>query len=242
MDDRPRGGIIPGWTPAPAPGPVVIEGRFVRIERLDPSAHGADLADAWLGHDWLWDYMFDGPFADRAAVLRHLERVAALEDPYFYAIRDLQSGRVAGVASYLRITPMMGVIEVGNICFSPVLQRRPAATESMFLLMRWAFESGYRRYEWKCDALNRPSRRAAQRLGLNFEGIFRQHMVVKQRNRDTAWFATIDRDWPALRAAFERWLDPGNFDVEGRQMAGLSALTLPLLTGRDPLFQDGATS
>jgi len=234
MTDRPRGEIIPDWTPPPAPGPAAIEGRFVRLERLDAQAHGADLAAAWLGHDWLWDYMFHGPFADAAAVMRYLETIAGQPDPYFYAIRDLASGRVVGVASLMRITPAMGVIEAGNICLSPALQRRPAATEAMFLPMQWAFEAGYRRYEWKCDALNLPSRRAAQRLGLGFEGVFRQHMVVKGRNRDTAWFAATDRDWPALRAACEEWLSPGNFDAEGRQRVALSTLTRPLLAARDP--------
>ncbi|MBW7920504.1 MAG: GNAT family N-acetyltransferase [Rubellimicrobium sp.] len=238
MDDRPRGEIISGWTPAPLPGPDVIDGRFARLERLDPARHGADLADAWLGHDWLWDYMFRGPFDDAAGIGAYLRDIAGQPDPYFYAIRDLAGGRAAGVASLMRITPVMGVVEVGNICLAPALQQTPAATEAMFLLMAWAFDNGYRRYEWKCDALNRPSRRAAQRLGFSFESIFRQHMIVKGRSRDTAWFAIIDREWPALRAAYERWLAPGNFDASGRQRHSLSALTRPLLFARDPLLQD----
>ena len=144
---------------------------------------------------------------------------------------DRASGRAAGVASYLRIDPPAGSIEVGHIAFAPPLQRTPAATEALFLLIRQAFELGYRRFEWKCDALNAPSRAAAARLGLSFEGIFRQATVYKRRNRDTAWFAAIDREWPALKAAFEQWLDPANFDEQGRQRARLSDLTAAALTG-----------
>jgi len=239
MDERKRGRPLPDWTGAPLPGPAVMEGRFARLERLDAAAHGGDLANAWLGHDWLWDYMFHGPFVDTEAVIRHLESIEDSRDPYFYAIRDLASGRVQGAASYLRIEPKMGVIEVGNICFSPVLQKTPVATEAMVLMMAWAFDSGYRRYEWKCDALNLPSRRAAERLGLSFEGVFRQHMVVKHRNRDTAWFAATDQDWPSLHAAFDHWLVPDNFDAEGRQRQRLSDLTHPLRVTRDPAFQAG---
>lgn len=239
MDERKRGRPLPDWTGAPLPGPAVMEGRFARLERLDAAAHGGDLANAWLGHDWLWDYMFHGPFVDTEAVIRHLESIEDSRDPYFYAIRDLASGRVQGAASYLRIEPKMGVIEVGNICFSPVLQQTPVATEAMVLMMAWAFDSGYRRYEWKCDALNLPSRRAAERLGLSFEGVFRQHMVVKHRNRDTAWFAATDQDWPSLHAAFDHWLVPDNFDAEGRQRQRLSDLTHPLRVTRDPAFQAG---
>lgn len=242
MTDRPRGPIIPGWQPPPAPGPAAMQGRFVRLEPLDPAAHGADLAAALLGHDWLWDYMFSGPFADARAIMDHLGSIAGRDDPFFYAIRDADSGRAVGMASFMRITPAMGTIEVGNICFSPALQRSPAATEAMFLMMQWAFDAGYRRYEWKCDALNHPSRRAAQRFGFGFDGIFRQHMVVKGRNRDTAWFAITDGEWPALRDAYSRWLAPGNFDAQGQQRESLSVLTRPLLAARDPLFHDTAPS
>ena len=146
-------------------------------------------------------------------------------DPLFYAIVDLAKGEAVGVASYLRISPSSGSIEVGHINYSPLLQRTPAATEAMYLMMAQAFDLGYRRYEWKCHALNAPSRSAAQRLGFSFEGIFRQAAVVKGRNRDTAWYAAIDEEWPALREAFERWLDPTNFDEKGNQRVRLSDLT-----------------
>ena len=151
------------------------------------------------------------------------------DDPLFFAIIDLADGQPAGVASYLRIVPASGSIEVGHIHYSPHLQRRPAATEAMFLLMQRAFELGYRRYEWKCDALNAPSRTAAQRLGLSFEGLFRQATTYKNRNRDTAWYAAIDTEWPALRAAFQAWLAPNNFDGNGQQRNRLTDSTRPIL-------------
>jgi RimJ/RimL family protein N-acetyltransferase len=162
--------------------------------------------------------------------------MAAKDDPVFFAIRDLSTGSWSGVASYLRITPEAGTIEVGHINLSPELQRTRAATEAMLLMMARAFETGYRRYEWKCNALNLGSRRAAERLGFSYEGIFRQATVIKGRNRDTAWFAAIDAEWPALKAAFARWLDPSNFDDEGRQRRSLSELTAPILVARDPGF------
>src|SRR5690606_18851029 len=201
---------------------------------LDARRHAAELHAAFAGHDQLWDYMAYGPFATEADYRGWAAGMAARDDPFFYAIRDREGGQALGVASFLRIEPAHGVIEVGHICLAPALQRRRAATEAMFLMMRWAFEAGYRRYEWKCNAANSGSRRAAERLGLSFEGVFRQHMVVKGRNRDTAWFAAIDREWPALSAAFSRWLDPANFDADGRQRLALSSLTAPLLATVDP--------
>ncbi len=160
--------------------------------------------------------------------------MAGQDDPLFFAIRDLETGHWAGVASYLRITPEAGTIEVGHINLAPELQRTRAATEAMALMMGHAFGLGYRRYEWKCNALNLGSRRAAQRLGFSYEGVFRQAAVVKGRNRDTAWFAAIDEDWPQLSAAFQTWLDPANFDVDGRQRVALSSLTARALVARDP--------
>src|SRR6185295_2637669 len=154
------------------------------------------------------------------------------DDPFFFAIVDAATDRATGVASYLRITPASGSIEVGHLAYSPLLQRSPAATEAMFLLMKHAFEMGYRRYEWKCNSLNAKSRAAAQRLGLSFEGVFRQATVVKGRNRDTAWYAAIDSEWPELKTAFSRWLDPANFDDSGGQRTPLSALTGPILKQR----------
>ena len=177
-----------------------------------------------------WTYLAVGPFASFEDYAQWVKEVEDGRDPQFYAITV--DDRAVGVAAYLRISTASGSIEVGHINFSPLLQRTPAATESMFLMMRHAFALGYRRYEWKCDSLNAPSRAAAQRLGLSYEGVFRQALVYKQRNRDSAWYATIDREWPRLQAAFERWLAPSNFDAEGRQRTSLSVLTAPLLVSR----------
>lgn len=234
MTDPRFGFPVPGWTLPPRPGPDRLSGRWVRLERLDPAAHAASLFAANRADDAIWDYMPYGPFGDPAAYRAFLDGMAGLDDPFFYALVDPGTGQALGVASFLRIAPEAGSIEVGHICLSPAIQRRPAATEAMALMMGWAFGAGYRRYEWKCDALNRPSRRAAERLGLSHEGVFRQAAVVKGRNRDTAWFAAIDREWPALQAAFDRWLDPANFDAAGRQRLALSDLTRPLLAARDP--------
>lgn len=234
MDERPLGEPVPGWRPPPAPGPAAMEGRWVRLERLDPARHAAEVHAANAASDAIWDYLPYGPFPDEAAWRAWAEGVAASADPFFYVLRDLRSGLAGGVASYLRIAPAAGSIEVGGINLAPRLQRTPAATEAMALMMGWAFDAGYRRYEWKCDALNRPSRRAAERLGLSYEGTFRQAVVVKGRNRDTAWFAAVDREWPRLRAAFDAWLAPANFDAEGRQRVALSALTADVLVARDP--------
>jgi RimJ/RimL family protein N-acetyltransferase len=229
---------LPDWRPPPRPTAAALEGRHVRLEPLAP-AHAGELHAAFAGHDGLWDYMPYGPFASEAAYAAWVATVAGGEDPVFYALRDLATGRAAGVASYLRITPAAGTIELGHIALSPALQRSAAATEAWFLMMDWAFAAGYRRFEWKCNALNLASRRAAERLGLSYEGVFRQAAVVKGRNRDTAWFAAIDGEWPALSAAFRRWLDPANFDASGRQRESLSALTAPLLAARDPALARG---
>ncbi|GAA6199408.1 GNAT family protein [Aquicoccus sp. SU-CL01552] len=231
---RPLGPPVAGWTPPPMPSGVVLEGRYARLEPLSAEAHAALLFRAYAGHEALWDYMAFGPF--RAAAQYHRWVRDTVEDPdtLFYAIRDLASDTCGGVASFLRIKPQMGVIEVGNIALAPALQRTRAATEAMVLMMGWAFDAGYRRYEWKCDALNRPSRAAAQRLGFSYEGVFRQHMVIKGRNRDTAWFAVTDRDWPALREAFSAWLDPANFDADGRQRERLGDLTRLVRVSSDP--------
>jgi RimJ/RimL family protein N-acetyltransferase len=158
-----------------------------------------------------------------------IEQYCCGSDPLFYAIVDLAKGEAVGVASYLRINPSIGSIEVGHINYSPLLQRTPAATEAMYLMMARAFDLGYRRYEWKCNALNAPSRAAARRLGLSFEGVFRQATIVKGRNRDTAWYAAIDHEWPAIKGAFLQWLSPSNFDERGKQRSRLSVLTAPIL-------------
>jgi RimJ/RimL family protein N-acetyltransferase len=237
--DRPLGAPVPDWLPPPRPDWAMREGRWARLERLDPARHGPDLFAANRASDAIWDYMPYGPFATLDAYRAWLDGAAATDDPRFFAIADRATGRFAGVASYLRIAPEAGSIEVGHIALAPALQRTRAATEAMALMMGWAFDAGYRRFEWKCNALNRASRRAAERLGLSHEGVFRQAAVVKGRNRDTAWFAAIDAEWPALKRAFETWLDPANFDAAGRQRQSLSALTRPLLAARDPLLTTG---
>ncbi len=227
----PLGDPVRDWHPPAFPARATVEGRTCRVEPLDPTRHGDDLfaANAQDRAGALWRYMSYGPFEDPAAYRIWLEAASATADPQFYAVVDAATGRAAGVASLMRIDPANGAIEVGHICFSPLLQRRVAATEAMALLMGRAFGLGYRRYEWKCNALNAASRRAAQRLGFSFEGVFRQATVSKGRNRDTAWYAVIDGEWPALGAAFDRWLDPKNFDAAGRQRVALSDLTRPLL-------------
>ena len=225
---QPIGFPLPGWTARPRPPRTAMEGRLCRVEPVDVDRHAADLHAANLedkeGRNWT--YLAYGPIATLDDYRDWMRKTCLGEDPLFHAVIDRKTGRAAGVASYLRIDPAPGVIEVGHINYAPPLQRTAAATEAMFLMMRRVFdELGYRRYEWKCDALNAPSRAAALRLGFQFEGIFRQATVYKSRNRDTAWFAIIDRDWPALKARYERWLDPANFDAAGRQRQSLSAAT-----------------
>jgi RimJ/RimL family protein N-acetyltransferase len=191
--------------------------------------HGEALWEATRGeqNDSLWRYLAEGPFRDRADFDTTFEGMAASEDPLFFAIIDRASERAAGRASYLRIDPKHRSIEVGGLLYSPALQRTRGATEAMYLMARHAFEDlGYRRYEWKCNALNEPSQRAALRLGFTFEGIFRQHQIVKGRNRDTAWFSMLDTEWPQRKKAFERWLDPSNFSEEGKQKQRLADLII----------------
>ena len=216
--------------PARRPARTELAGRLVKIAPLDPAAHGDALYEATRGeaNDALWLYLFEGPFPNRETFDRHLQRAAASEDPLFFAILDRMSGAALGYAAYMRIEPAHRVIEVGSILFTPNLQQTVLATEAMYVMARHVFEDlGYRRYEWKCNALNAPSRSAALRLGFTFEGIFRQHMIVKGRNRDTAWFSMLDSEWPARKANFERWLDPANFGPDGRQKISLSALNRP---------------
>lgn len=221
---QPIGFPVPSWSPRPRPERVVLEGRFCRLEPLDAERHTADLYEANQADDGRgWTYLGYGPFASQADYREWVAKAAASEDPLFYAIIEARSGRAVGVATLMRIDPANGVIEVGNIKYAPALQRTPAATEAMFLLMRYVFdELGYRRYEWKCDSLNGPSRAAALRLGFTFEGIFRQAVVYKGRNRDTAWFSIIDGEWPALKRAYEDWLAPANLEADGRQRGRLA--------------------
>jgi RimJ/RimL family protein N-acetyltransferase len=210
--------------PAEWPGAVTLTGRYGAVERLRPSKHGGCLWEAVRGHDKLWTYMAYGSFADEAAFSDWLASREALADPYYYAI-VAPSGRAVGLATLMSIRPDMRVVEVGNILLSPSLQRTALATEAQYLLARYAFETlRYRRYEWKCDALNAASRRAALRFGFSFEGVFRDHMIIKGRSRDTAWFAMLEGDWPARKAAFERWLAAENFAADGTQRMTLGEL------------------
>jgi RimJ/RimL family protein N-acetyltransferase len=222
---QPIGPFVPGWTDRLLPSRAPMQGRFCRLEALDPARHAESLHEAnRLDADGRnWTYLFYGPFDRFAEYRAWAEAASRRDDPLFYAIVDQKTGLATGVASYLRIDAASGAIEVGHLNFSALLQRTPAATEAMYLMMRRAFDGlGYRRYEWKCDALNAPSRAAAARLGFRFEGIHRQAVIYKGRSRDTAWFSILDHEWPALRAGFERWLSSENFDAAGRQRAALA--------------------
>lgn len=232
--DKKLGQPVVDWTAPEAPDGHSMTGRYVRLDRLDPNLHADGLFREFSGHDHVWDYMPYGPFASSSAYHRWMRQDAAGHDPLFMAIFDRNHSVARGVASYLRVTPQAGTIEVGHIAMAPSLQKTRAATEAIYLMMEWAFETGYRRFEWKCNALNMASRRAAERFGLSYEGVFRQAAVIKGRNRDTAWFAAIDAEWPALREAFGAWLRPENFDAEGRQIERLSDLTRLVRQTSDP--------
>ncbi|MDQ6677278.1 MAG: GNAT family N-acetyltransferase [Acidobacteriota bacterium] len=210
-------------TAAPAPGPVVLTGRYVTVTPLcQEHFHSIWEGTSEPANGWLWTYLFDGPYSDRASFDSAMSAKVNSRDPLFFALIDHRTGLSAGHAAYMRIEPKHRCIEVGSILYSPAFQRTAAATEAMYLMARHVFEDlGYRRYEWKCNALNELSRRAALRLGFTFEGIFRQHMIIKGRNRDTAWFAMLDGEWPARKAAFEHWLAPENFDRAGCQISRL---------------------
>jgi len=217
---QPVGEPVPNWTQRPRPSPEPMEGRLCRLEPLNADRHVGALYEAHaLDADGRnWTYLPYGPFATFEDLSLWMRSIEKSEDPLFFAIIDLASRQAVGWASYLRIDPAMGSIEVGHVAYSPALQRTRAGTEAMYLMMRQAFdELGYRRYEWKCDSLNAPSWNAAERLGFRYEGIFRQAWVRYGRNRDNAWFSIIDREWPAIRSALERWLDPANFDATGGQ-------------------------
>ena len=228
---KPIGFPLPHWKAPALPPREALEGRWCRLEPLDPNAHSDGLFNALAADSEgsVWTYLAYGPFSSVASYRAWMSDHCLSNDPLFFAIRPKSDDKPAGVASYLRIAPASGSIEVGHILYAPCLKRTPAATEAMYLMMQKAFELGYRRYEWKCDALNAASRAAAQRLGLSFEGVFRQATVYKGRNRDTAWYAAIDSEWPSLREAFLTWLDPKNFDADGRQRTRLTDLTRPLL-------------
>lgn len=219
---QPIGAPLTIALPRPRPPRTPMQGRWCAVVPLDPDAHAAALYAAYAAdrEGRIWTYLPTGPFADLASYRAWMDQTCLTDDPLFHTI--LVDGQPLGVASLMRIDPAHGVIEVGHINFSPALSQTRAATEAMFLMMSRAFdELGYRRYEWKCDALNAPSRRAALRLGFTYEGTFRQATTYKGRNRDTAWFAITDGDWPRLKAGFQAWLDPANFDPSGQQHSRL---------------------
>ena len=207
------------------PKKVPLDGETVVLEPVDPARHAASLFASSKDAQELWKHLAYGPFHDQEEFTGWLQERAATDDPLFYALVDRAAAEARGMASYLRMEPHHGVIEIGHIWFAPALQRTRQATESIFLLARHAFEDlGYRRLEWKCDSLNGPSRSAAERFGFTYEGIFRQHMVVKGRNRDTAWYSITDAEWPSRRAAFKAWLSAENFDADGTQRRSLAEI------------------
>ena len=226
---QPIGWPVTDWKQPARPGRVTLTGRTCKLEPLDAARHAEQLFQA-NGNDQdgrNWTYMAYGPFASFDDYRTWVAKVAASDDPLFFAIIDLETGRATGVASLMRADPANGVIEVGHITYSPLLQRKAAATEAMYLLMRYVFdELGYRRYEWKCDSLNEASRHAAYRLGFTYEGLFRQAVIYKGRNRDTAWFSIVEREWPGIKVAFEAWLQPDNFDSTGAQKVYLRDLII----------------
>jgi RimJ/RimL family protein N-acetyltransferase len=224
---QPIGQPLPDWTPRQLPPPTAMYGRYCRVEPIKAELHAEQLFEANSGdtEGRNWTYLFANKPASFAAYREWVEKMSTSKDPMMHAIIDLESGCAVGVASFMRMDPNFGTIEVGNINFSPRLQRTRAATEAMYLMMRRAFdELGYRRYEWKCDSLNAPSRAAALRYGFTFEGIFRKAVVYKERSRDTAWFSITDDEWPLIKRVFSQWLAPENFDAQGRQREALGAL------------------
>lgn len=227
---QPIGWPLADWQACAHPRGAVMQGRLCRLEPIDIDRHAGDLFSAFSEDrdGGNWTYLPYGPFVRIDEFEAWIESTCRGDDPCFFSVIDLASGKAVGVASYLRIEPASGVIEVGHIHFSPLMQGRPISTEAMYLMMHQVFEVlEYRRYEWKCDALNQPSCSAATRLGFLFEGIFRQATMYKRRNRDTAWYSLLDREWPLARAAFEAWLDPANFDAGGKQRQRLSDLMQP---------------
>jgi RimJ/RimL family protein N-acetyltransferase len=227
---QPIGFPVVDWTPRERPPRTAMFGRFCRVEPLDADRHAVELhaANSDDRDGRMWTYLPWGPYVEFDDYLAATRAFLRRDGYVTYAVIDAASGKAVGIASYLNINQNAGSIEVGGIAYSPALQKQPAGTEAMFLMMRRVFdELGYRRYEWKCNALNAPSRAAALRYGFRFEGVFRHADVIKGHNRDTAWLSITDIEWPAVKTAFERWLDPGNFDADGRQRISLSVLTRP---------------
>jgi RimJ/RimL family protein N-acetyltransferase len=220
-------GIILDPVQAQRPSRITLEGRFARLEPLDPMRHGRELYDATHGpeREAIWAYIGDGPFSDFESFRVSLEAKAKSEDPLFFAIVDKSDGKAKGYSTLMRIDVPNRAIEVGNIVYGSAMQKTPLATEVQYLLMRYAFDTlGFRRYEWKCNALNAPSRKAADRYGFTYEGLFRQHMIIKGRNRDTTWYSIVDGEWPRIKAGFEAWLAPDNFTPDGQQKKSLASL------------------
>lgn len=235
MHDDIRLGAKVDYVPAPKPISVNLDGAYASLSPLTPADADELHAQFLLSPDHaVWDYLPYGPFPSAKDYADWIAKNTAAGDPYFFTIRLQETGEAAGVASFLRINPKEGSIEVGHINFAPILQHTIAATEAMYLMMDWAFSNGYRRYEWKCNALNKKSRMAAQRLGFSYEGVFRQASIAKGRNRDTAWFGIIDQEWPALKSAYQEWLSADNFDNQGQQIKRLSVLTAPVRVMDDP--------
>ena len=231
------GEIVEGFVVPPHPKGIILEGGLVRLEPLKSGVHSKDLFESNIidakGENWT--YLPYGPFKDIESYSLWLKEQEQKDDPTFFAIIKKSVNKAVGVASYLRINPPEGSIEVGHINYSPLLQRTIEGTEAMYLMMKWAFENGYRRYEWKCNALNIKSRKAAQRLGFSYEGVFRQAIIVKGRNRDTAWFAAIDKEWGELSQCFQKYLSKDNFDANNRPIKSLSKLTGPYLFKTDDM-------
>jgi RimJ/RimL family protein N-acetyltransferase len=211
-----------GWAAPRPPTRVAILGRAARLEPLNAQTHCADLWAAFRSDDMIWRFMAYGPFASEAVFRQWLEARISPDDPLTFAIIDAASGRATGLLAMLAIRPETGVVEIGHIVLSPALQKTTAATEAIYLALKYLFTLGYRRVEWKSDERNRASKRAAKRFGFIFEGLFHQHMIVKGENRDTSWFAMLDREWPGLQLAFEKWLAPENFDPDGKQRRNLA--------------------
>lgn len=234
---RPLGPLLSDWQPPSRPGADIIPGAFVRLERLDPVRHAAGIFAATQGDDAIWDYMGSGPFAD-VAELRAWMETAVASDAVFYAFLKAGATEPFGYACFMRVDAASGVLEIGNVVISRTAQRSRAASEALMVMVQWAFEAGYRRVEWKCNALNAASRRAARRYGFAYEGVFRNHLIVKSRSRDSAWFGMTDAEWPAVHAAYRAWLAPANFTAEGQQKSSLSDLTAPLVARAEAGIRD----
>ncbi|MFC8015900.1 GNAT family N-acetyltransferase [Streptomyces cinereoruber] len=231
--DQPVGEPVPGWSRRPLPSTGTLGGAYCRLEPLNADRHAADLFAAYSSSpdDRDWTYMFAGPFENEKGYRRYAEEAAVSRDPRHYAVIDLARGTAVGTLSLMRQDPDHGVVEVGNVMFSPLMKRSPLSTEAQFLAMRYAFDDlRYRRYEWKCDSLNAPSRKTAERLGFTFEGIFRQAVVYKGRNRDTAWYSIVDTEWPANKEVLESWLSRDNFDADGIQRRSLDETRATVIT------------